>query len=432
MFDRYTLKVNNRGERIQVFLLVALCFYLVLPYSVVSIILGLIVLSSFLLKMDYTKNRKVLLIQLAFYFILALSLFYSENFSFGLAEFKRSIVLLILPFSLLLFSNSTIKVNFKYMRIAYVLANIGIVLVLFNFFLKGIVADRFPNLLEEGFIPQLRYLASYPYEFVLAKSQKNTSTWFINHKTLLALNFLLASLFSLQLFFLDYRQSKLKYFFLFPLLILIPMIIYTQALVNIALLSVLFIYVWLNLKKNSNRIIFSATTIVIAAILVLKFNIVETFNNGNTRSVLALCNGMISGEISEEADPRLFIYYCDKELLAKQIVFGYGVGDVQDKLNACYIENNFKSKYKSDRIFNSHNYFIHLWLAGGILTMLLFIFMLFFNARLAFTNKDYAYLFFLFFVGVNLLFDNILLRFQGALYFALFNSLFLLQNLKAE
>jgi O-antigen ligase len=210
------------------------------------------------------------------------------------------------------------------------------------------------------------------------------------------------------------------------------MIIYTQALVNIALLSVLFIYVWLNLKKISNRIIFSATTITIAAILILKFNIVETFNNGNTRSVLALCNGMISGDISEEADPRLFIYYCDKELLAKQIVFGYGVGDVQDKLNACYLENNFKSKYKSDRIFNSHNYFIHLWLAGGILTMLLFIFMLFFNARLAFSNKDYAYLFFLFFVGVNLLFDNILLRFQGALYFALFNSLFLLQNLKAE
>ena len=74
-------------------------------------------------------------------------------------------------------------------------------------------------------------------------------------------------------------------------------------------------------------------------------------------------------------------------LIRNRPFFGYGIGDVQDQLSNCYDSNNFKAKHKQDRIFNSHNFYAHLMLAGGLLPLIMFLWMFWFNTKISFIKQ---------------------------------------------
>ena len=420
---------RNLAELLQVLSLFALSVFLIIPNAVISITLVVFSLSSLFLTFNNKVNKSIVLLQIGFYVLLLMSIFFSVNKFAGFGELKGNITLFFFPLLLLFFDNRFLNKAYKFIILLYVLANLGLVVILFNFFSNGIVFDRFPNLIEEGVLAQLEYLWSYPFEFILSKSLKGGSSWFINHKTILALNFLLACLFSLKLFFVDFNSSKYRILLITPIIILVPAIVYTQSLINIALLPLLVIFVLLYLQKKLHKISFVILISIAVGITFFNSDLKKTFNNGNSTSVVNLYYSLRNGEINLDADPRSFIYYCDLILIRNRPFFGYGIGDVQDQLSNCYDSNNFKAKHKQDRIFNSHNFYAHLMLAGGLLPLIMFLWMFWFNSKISFTRKDYAYLFFLIIFSINLLLDNVILRFQGSLCFAFFNSLFLWKNL---
>lgn len=75
---------------------------------------------------------------------------------------------------------------------------------------------------------------------------------------------------------------------------------------------------------------------------------------------------------------RLYIDYISLELLKHNWLFGYGTGDVQDKLNVAYNENKFKVAFLGN--YNPHNQYLNEFLKtgvfGGVLFVILILFLL--------------------------------------------------------
>ena len=88
---------------------------------------------------------------------------------------------------------------------------------------------------------------------------------------------------------------------------------------------------------------------------------------------------------------RAGIYFCSFTLIKESWLFGYGIGDVNDRLNLCY-----KDKIKSDvyQIFhyNSHNQYLQVFLTGGFFSFLFFIIGLYHLLKTAISKKDKSFL----------------------------------------
>jgi len=122
-------------------------------------------------------------------------------------------------------------------------------------------------------------------------------------------------------------------------------------------------------------------------------------------------------------------------LATEKPLFGYGIGSVQDNLNQCYktqLRTNKDQRffYPLKESHNSHNQYINMYLSGGIIALLLFLLMLYYNFRQAYINKDDLYLIFILLIGFTLIFENFFSRINGVLFFSLLNSLFLLNKIQ--
>ena len=69
-------------------------------------------------------------------------------------------------------------------------------------------------------------------------------------------------------------------------------------------------------------------------------------------------------------------YKCSYELLKNKIITGYGVGNVQLKLNECYLENGTHTMVDK---YNTHNQYLDVILKTGVFGLALFLFFLFVN-----------------------------------------------------
>jgi O-antigen ligase len=95
---------------------------------------------------------------------------------------------------------------------------------------------------------------------------------------------------------------------------------------------------------------------------------------------------------------------------------------LQQKLNQCFAENNNSDFYKIS-VFNTHNYYFHLMLYGGILFLLLFLLYVYFVFKNIKYNVLGVFLFFQF-LSINLT-ENYLSRHYGLVLFCYFTSLFM-------
>lgn len=111
---------------------------------------------------------------------------------------------------------------------------------------------------------------------------------------------------------------------------------------------------------------------------------------------------------------RFQTYKCGYSLLKKNIFIGYGVGNVQLKLNECYKENNLSLMVDK---YNSHNQYLDLLLKTGILGLFIFLLFLIYNVFKAIKFKNNLVLLILLFYSIVFLTENILLRQSGVILF---------------
>lgn len=417
---------------IKLIFLFGLFLFPTLPYAFISVlIIGLIVFSIVDFKV-HQPSLKAFFFQTGFYWIILFSLIYSANLNEGVAEIQRTLAIIVIPFALFFSYQKEVVKHRIYLQIFYILANIILIGIIYSFLIKGMAKDRMPTLPELSFVEQLKFLWSYPYEFVREKSiYRLGNSWFINHKTLLAFNFLTASFFCIQLMFQEKVNALVKLMLLVALFVFVLCIFYTQSLINVGLLVLLPIYFLLMIKKPVIQVISVLIIIGASTLLFNKLDLKKAYNNRNTEAAFNLWSSIKEGKVNADSDPRLYINYCNIELIKKSPLVGFGVGDVQDMLNNCYTLNQFEPKIKKERIFNSHNYFAHLWLSGGFLSVVFFVVLLFKYFAKSLISKNVLLAFIIIIIAVNLMFDNILLRYQGSVYFGLLYT-FLFITLKSS
>ena len=124
------------------------------------------------------------------------------------------------------------------------------------------------------------------------------------------------------------------------------------------------------------------------------------------------------------------IYYCTLNTIKDNLLFGVGVGDVQNELNDCYA-NKIGAKIYTWTDYNSHNQYLFFWLSFGLLGVLSFIILLYKHFGHAFYYKNALLFYFITIVSLICLTENILSRSDGVTFFALFSGLFLF-NLRSD
>ncbi|MDN5201634.1 O-antigen ligase family protein [Fulvivirgaceae bacterium BMA10] len=122
---------------------------------------------------------------------------------------------------------------------------------------------------------------------------------------------------------------------------------------------------------------------------------------------------------------RLLKWKCSLEIIKDNLLFGVGIGDVQDSLNECYRTNKYTPLlfWKGVK-YNAHNQYFETALSSGVLGLMILIGCFFIPFKTAIENGAYLYAMFLGFIFLCFLTESLLLRNKGVMFYAFFNSLF--------
>ena len=107
-------------------------------------------------------------------------------------------------------------------------------------------------------------------------------------------------------------------------------------------------------------------------------------------------------------------------IIKENILFGVGTGDIADAFANYYEETN--SKLLPENRFRSHNQYLAITVAFGIVGLLWFLFSMFYPIFADKKNRNYLYLIFIFIMALSMLTEDTLETQIGVILFAFFNS----------
>lgn len=371
----------------------------IILYASYSIIL------FFVEKNEITKSSlKYFFGQTCFYFIFALSIFYTENdVDSGLRILQHSLPIFIFPLISILSSKinndefrSTIKV---FLFSSFCLSAYIVFMLLWTYgFYKVFNTSIVFHMIKGDF-------------------------FFINvHPIYTSAYFILGSF----IIFYDLLKYEIKTIHIVSLLVYFMgiIILASKTAILLLVLGILFLFSFQKGLSYRKKVYFF--TIVISVVFILFWNVrtinsrfMDLFNsfNENYRNLLK----------ENSTNIRMEIYSCSISEIAKNFWFGLGIGDVQLALNNCYETNKFIHKSIS-----SHNFFFRIFLSSGVFGVLFFIYSIFSNIKRSVQNK------FLLFTLINLLFvsfmmvEDYLIRAYGVTLYAIVNHLLYLKTKKNE
>lgn len=195
----------------------------------------------------------------------------------------------------------------------------------------------------------------------------------------------------------------------------------SRIIIILFLLTIVAYIIYFTLRKKNKIILFAGVLgIVITSIIIFNTNVVkERFSE-----IKENIKEPIVGNYYNSTNTRIAIYRCSFQLLKNVPFFGYG-DELQEELNDCYA-NSYDSNFYKISIFNTHNYYFHLLLYGGVLFLGLFITYLFFLFLKIKQNTFHLFIFFQFLV-INFT-ENYFSRHYGLVLFCYFSMLFFMSN----
>jgi len=123
----------------------------------------------------------------------------------------------------------------------------------------------------------------------------------------------------------------------------------------------------------------------------------------------------------ESSAARILVWKSAIEVIKDNSVFGVGTGDVKQELRKVYKEKNIESAYEDH--LNAHNQFIQTTVALGIIGLLVLLSFFILPFIYAYKNNNPLYILFLAIIGFHFLFESMLERQAGVVFYAFFNSL---------
>jgi|TARA_B110000977_G_scaffold109802_1_gene142863 O-antigen ligase len=164
--------------------------------------------------------------------------------------------------------------------------------------------------------------------------------------------------------------------------------------------------------------------IISSIIVLILFFILIPEKNNRFKEIINLNTYRVLNK-NNSTSIRVIIYKCGIETLTERPILGYRIGDVQEKLDACYSKNN--SNFVKG-MYNSHNQYLFIWLSTGITGFLIFIALLIFYFKKSIQYKDNIMFSVLVLYCVIFLFENVLSRQSGVIFFSFLVNYFLWDN----
>ncbi len=118
---------------------------------------------------------------------------------------------------------------------------------------------------------------------------------------------------------------------------------------------------------------------------------------------------------------RILVWKAAVGIIKENFWTGMGTGDAKDKMLETYKERGMLSEYENK--LNSHNQFLNTFIALGITGFISLVLCLVIPAYYSFKEKYFLFFAFVAIAGLNFLFESMLERQAGVIYFAFFYSL---------
>ena len=364
-----------------------------LPWIIAINILFFLINENFKLIFKKVILNKYTFLFIAVYLIYLLGMIYSENKIFGWNDMGMKLSLMIFP--LILAGN---KIDWK--------KNL-------NRILQAFVAGCFLS----AAILILR--ASYLYLFRNQNAFFYESLSFYFHPSYLALYFDFAIaiiLFNGEGFNQFGRILKIA---IVSLLSISVILLSSKAGLLGLVLVYLVAFIILAVSRKSAKFIFLLLIILSAIYFVLNYFIDRKQN----RFIMAE-NVIIEKELdkksAESSTVRIFVWKSCIDLIKLHPVFGVGTGDVKDALVKSYEVNGISGALAKK--LNAHNQFLQTAVALGILGLIILLTSLLFPLIRFIRYKEWLAVCFLLLIIFNFLFESMLERQDGIVFYAFFNA----------
>ena len=358
----------------KVFLLALFGFFLPLSLFFNGNTIVMIVGFDLLKKKKFSFDKSMLLV--VYFIILSGSFFYSLEQNLALKMIVKSLPFLLLPIGLLTTSSFS-KKEINYIGLGLLYGNI--ITILISLIYGVLVFKKNPLPLKDGFSYFTNYIDIHPSYFSV----------FI--------------LFSIVLLFWANKDNKyfsnVKKGIVFILLIAIQLYLKSRAGL-IATTLIFFIYGLINFKKKVTLLV-----VLIPGIILCSFKNNEFLNRNTSTSV----------------DDRVSIWESAIDVIKNNMLFGVGIGDYQLELDRQYYLNSFDHGI-NDRL-NTHNQFLQTFVTSGLIGFLSLIIIFVVLMHDAVKNKNELILYFVIDIGVLMLFDSVLVRQHGILFFTFFTTI---------
>mgnify|MGYP001118956793 FL=1 len=326
------------------------------PFIVVALLLASILhakkFPKLVFKTHYLINAIVPLLCL-------LSLLITENIDYGINRFVKLLPLLAFPVASYLFSGLVEKkgvfkkIEKKVFTIYFLSLIIYCLLMYYYIYGLGFFSGKV------SYAYSLSYVQGYFF-------------WGLHEHPIYISLYLAIGILLSRKFFLWYKKTLYKVLILLGSLFLIVTLIFlSRKGIIIGLLLALPLLLLLE-QKNMN-IVKKYKSFLVLSILVLLL-VVSVFPISKRFSDLFNTSFSENTEVSATSSTsiRIAIYKCAIGDVVEAGLFGFGAGDVQEKLCECYEET---SNILSIGKYNTHNQFLNIWLSYGIIGLLLFLYL---------------------------------------------------------
>ena len=322
------------------------------------IIIGLSWIFSFSFKeklQRFIKNPVAIAFVLL-YLLHLLSIFYTENSSEGWNDLRLKISFLLLPFFMM-----TVQFIYNEQRI-FILKFFAVLMMLMaltdltHAFLEYLVSGN-----QETF-----YYIHLPY---LLASKVHYVAWYYSFAIFISIYHLISS------------QSNRAFWFLGLLILLFSLILLSSRAFILAFI-VVFILTFLKWFKTAKVSRLMWTKILsIAALFMLSLVFIPSINLRLNDTVVEL-QKMFGYDTPKQTNPRVFIWRYGADLISKNAIFGFGVGDAKGELSVALEScdamfwNGERNVPIQNKNYNFHNQFMQTWAEVGIFGFLILLFIM--------------------------------------------------------
>lgn len=417
--------VKDKKNKIQIFLL---CFIAAtIPFSLkfgnLAVILAVAFNIIFFKKENFKNFKQFKSWYLIVFFLLTVvSAFYSKDLKTGLEHLDLTLLLLL--FAIIFVNTSITKNTINKVLSALYIGSVICTLILIiqaliklvnNTSINELTFHEFTRLYDQHPVYYSMYLSLSLFYVCFASSKeikkilKNRLLFltsliilfiglvFCASKAVLGINLVVFALF----FILKNQTRKKKLIFLL-LMPVLGVLVYNIPFVKERFES--------GLRFNKNIASFQPTN---------DFNLKKRFIYEEKTDISDLELRYILGNIS--------LYHATKD---EKLLFGYGQGDTEHYLNYYFFTYNLGPNWYEN--FNVHNQYIHILVMYGAFVLLFFMAYLVYSFKSAIFKIDALHFYFLLLTCFVFIFEVVLVRNKGIIFFYFFNSLFLFNNKNLE